>query len=279
MKYYYTNNSLKYETDCNERIEPLVYFLDVPKLFERKIVNVIMGSYDVDEDLYIQHPLRFNDIIIRNITLTSDSWMHKKYLNISFQKRWLYNCWKTFTIENLKYENLIFFFDKVVPALANCSFYENYLLLFYIEKIGNEKIFSKDKFEHTKALINIVGLKDIEVSYKFAYANRVGRDDHAYEYYTIDIKSKSFSKLAFYYLVASENADSGEPTIVEESDTYKISFCFMFDDNAYPSEYRGYHNDTSHQFKEEIMSELERYYWLFFEKFKEVAKKKGLLSC
>ena len=271
MKYIYNGQLFVREDKVTTLPSPLTSFIDTPILPYSNELEAKIGIIDYATGTEYIQPIQLDYVILRSLSVFKEhvDFIPYSYENHNFVKVSLdylledttYNP-TTYTWQNVKFEyvlldNLEFFLNTIVPLInwtvkryKNCI---DQILLFSILLCKRVKLDNKKDLKHSYPYLSDSYLKNISVKQDFHFESRVGRDDYAYEHTHLIFTPQKSEEYYFLRLMATELAENNFHPIFKvnkANDVIDISYCSMFDNNAYREPDREYSEEECNKYKE-----------------------------
>lgn len=287
MKYLYNNSKFTKEDKVTGCKSPLTYFLETPALFFAKRAKIRIGTVDLFNSMEYDMPIQIGSVILRDFELFKEKVDFLRYSGTySFIKANLqlifvnsrYNpikyTLKDVVFEYVRFENLDYFLNVIIPLL-NWGISKqkdiDLILLFSLLLCKKDILAEKKDLNHQSPYLSEYFLKKLSVKQNFEFQSRVGRDDYAYEWTHLIISSNHLEEFYFVKLMAKElDEDNFNPAItVEKSgNDFDISFCSMFDNNAYGGcRSREYSTEECNSYKSMLINRHAEFYNTFWNRF------------
>lgn len=286
MKYLYNNSKFTKEDMVKGCQSPLTYFLDTPILSFANHAKVRIGTIDLVNSREYDMPIQIGNIILRDFELFKEKVEFlRNYGTHSFIKANLQLVFINSQCNPIKYilrdeifeyvrsENLEYFLNVFIPFINwGISKHKDIdlILLYSILLCKKEILAEKKDLNHQYPYLSKYFLDKLTVKQNFEFQTRVGRDDHAYEWTHLIISPKSSEEFYFVKLMAKELAEKNfDPmiTVKKNEDNIKISYCSMFDNNAYREQSREYSVEECDRYKKMLINKHAEFYNSFWEKF------------
>lgn len=185
-------------------LRPLHPFVEIPLMKELSKCDLLMGNYDLKDDKKYYQPAVVDNVVVRNITKIIDRKAPSgPYTYYMFCLEWFsihnkIHGIRTFTI-NDKHFQLQELFSRIIPFINRCIELNDTNLAHHILMItrlmgisGGFYALFDPKVTSNHASYSIVRKDSIdseydfmEVSCRYTYQYRVGRDDYEYETMTV----------------------------------------------------------------------------------------------
>lgn len=286
MKYLYNNSKFTIEDKVKGCKSPLTYFLETPALFFAKRAKIRIGTIDLLNSMEYDMPIQIGSVILRDFELFTENVSSLSnlgtysFIKANLQLLFTYSQYnaikyilKDVVFEYIRSENLEYFLNVVIPLL-NWGISKDkdidLILLFSLLLCKKEILTEKKDLNHHYPYLSKYFIDDLTVKQNFEFETRVGRDDHAYEWTHLIVSSERLEEFYFVKLVAKELAEKNfSPMIrVKKSDKdVDISFCSMFDNNAYREQSREYSTEECNSYKNMLKNRHEEFYNTFWNRF------------
>lgn len=286
MKYLYNNSKFTKEDKVTGCKSPLTYFLETPALFFAKRAKIRIGTVDLFNSMEYDMPIQIGSVILRDFELFKEKVDFLRYSGTySFIKANLqlifvnsrYNpikyTLKDVVFEYVRFENLDYFLNVIIPLLNwGISKHKDIdlILLFSLLLCKNEILAEEMDFNHKYPYLSKYFLDKLIVKQNFEFQSRVGRDDHAFEWTHLIISPNRLEEVLFVKLMAKELAEknfSPMITVKRCCDNIEISYCSMFDNNAYHEQSREYTEEECNRYKKMLIDKHAEFYNTFWNRF------------
>lgn len=293
MKFLYHNSKLISELEIESlkgMVNPIIPFIETPILCMTEKAKVRLGLIDLKNYTEYAQPIQLGSITLREIflfkqyvnfignsgtykffSIKADILSNDKYSNSG----WILD---NLSIDYLRYENIAFFFNIIIPLY---NFYINRPndldnVMFFTLQFCKKRILNNDSdFEHKYPMVSKYFIKDVTFKKHYEYVDRVGRDDHAYETTYLSMKSPKLEEFLYLKLICNHLSDKdfGQKVRVSyDEDKVIFSCCSMYDNNAWGEHTHDIPIDVCNAQKDEIINSNEDIYWEAFERFKVLYK-------
>lgn len=286
MKYLYNNSKFTKEDKVKGCQSPLTYFLDTPILSFANQAKIRIGTIDLFNSIEYDMPIQIGSIVLRDFELfTEKVEFLRSYGTYSFIKANLqlifidsqYNpikyILKDIVFEYIRAENLEYFLNVIIPLLNwGISKHKDIdlILLFSLLLCKKEILADKKDLNHQYPYLSKYFLEKLIIKQNFEFQSRVGRDDYAYEWTHLIINPQRIEEFYFVKLIAKELAEkSFHPMIkLKKNDkNVEISYCSMFDNNAYRDNSREYTEEECNSYKNMLLDKHAEFYNSFWNRF------------
>lgn len=286
MKYLYNNSKFTKEDKVDGSQSPLTYFLDTPILSFTNQAKIRIGTIDLVNSKEYDMPIQIGSVILRDFSLFKEKVKFLRcYGTFSFIKAYLqlifvdgqYNpikyILKDVVFEYIRAENLEYFVNVLIPFLNwGISKHKDIdlILLFSLLLCKKEILADKKDLNHHYPYLSKYFLNNLTVKQNFEFQTRVGRDDYAYEWTHLFLTPQSIEEFYFVKQIAKELAEkSFHPmiTVKKKDNNIEISYCSMFDNNAYREQSREYTEEECNSYKNMLINKHEEFYNLFWKRF------------
>lgn len=286
MKYLYDNSHFTKEDKVKGCKSPLTYFIEVPALFFAKQAKIRIGTIDLFNSMEYDMPIQIGNIILRDFNLFKEDVKFLRNLGTyNFIKAHLqlvfvdgqYNpikyILKDVEFDYVRIENLEYFINVVIPLLNwGMSKHKDIdlILLFSILLCKKEILAEKKDLNHQYPYLSKYFLEKLTVKQNFEFQSRVGRDDNAYEWTHLIVPSQSLEEFYFVKLIAKELAEKNFHPMIRLKkgvDNVEISYCSMYDSNAYREQSREYTEEECNGYKQMLIDKHAEFYNSFWNRF------------
>lgn len=280
MKYFYVNSQFIKEDKVQGFSSPLTSFIEIPILAFSNHVNVKMGTIDLVKSKEYDMPIQLGNVIFRNFYLFKKKvdFLHGNYrvndfmcthLQLIFVEKH-YNpikyILKDIVFEYVLTENLECFLNVIIPFLNWGVCYNkdmDLILLFSTLLCKKEILKDGNEINNQTPYLDKCFLDNLDVKQNFKFQSRVGRDDHAYEYTSLIFVPHNVEEYYFIKLVGKELAEGSiypKINIKKKEDNVEISYCSMFDDNAFREQSREYSVEECSAYKNMLKDKFKEFY-------------------
>ena len=287
MKYFYIKSQFIKEDQVQGFSSPITSFVEKPILAFSNHVNVKMGIIDLVKSKEYDMPIQLGNIIFRKLYLFKEKvdFLHRNYgfnnfmcanLQLIFVDKH-YNpikyILKDVVFEYVLAENFEYFLNVIIPFLnwGVCNNKDmDLILLFSTLLCKKEFLNGGNEINIRTPYLDKYFLDNLNVKQNFKFQNRVGRDDHAYEYTSLIFVPHSIEEYYFVKLVGTELAEGSiypKINVKRTENVVAISYCSMFDDNALREQSREYSVEECNAYKNMLVDKFEELYDSFWKKF------------
>ena len=291
MKYLYNNSKFIIEDRVKEIPSPLTFFIDIPVLSFTNYVEINAGTIDLTTNKEYVMPFQINSIIIRDFALFKEYvtflrnsgtyiFLRAKMQLLFIDKSHYYpkKIFQEVIFEYIRKENLEFYLNTIIPFINwAISKYEDIdlVLLFSILLCKKEVLTDQKDINLSCPYMSNGYLEDLTVKQYFEFNSRVGRDDHSCEYTHLTFIPHQPEEYFYIKLIAKDLAvDNISPKIIikKNNDTIEISYCSMYDDNAFYEPSREYSTKECNDYKNMLIAKHKVFYNTLFVRFQTLYK-------
>lgn len=289
MKYFYINSEFIKEDKVKGFQSPLTSFVEIPVLSFSNQAKVKIGTIDLVKSNEYYMPIQLGNIILRNSCVFkenvgflpgSGNYGFHNFIRTNLQLIFVerqYNpikyILKDVTFEYVLIENCEYFLNVVIPFLnwGICKHKDVDLILLFSTLLCKKRVVVDGNATNNEPpYFSRYFLDDLIVKQNFKFQSRVGRDDHAYEYTSLIFSPRNVEEYYFVKLMGKELAEGNiypKIKVKKTEDNVEISYCSMFDDNAFREQSREYTVEECNSYKKELIDKYSELYKSFWEKF------------